>query len=425
MLTQEEFNAVVAHEIGHITHFDFLVMTVAACVPMILYVLYAWSRDRRENYAWAVSIGAYITYIISQYIVLFLSRIREYYADEHAAYSVGSANAISTALIKIAYGLARIPQEELDDDGKAKKSPAFQPSKLMGSLGICSFSSAGSLALTATRNDGTFSTDAMIRAMQWDLWNPWAKLFEIASTHPLVARRVQAASRIAELRQQHPTFPRSMPPTADYRREFLADLFFIALPYAGIVMSIAAIAAMFGSNHANIGNDSAMLVMGMKAISMLGAGLLLTGFGWMVRLMFSYGNPFKPAKVADLVGEVSVSHIRCIPVELEGQIIGRGVPGLFWSKDLVMQDDTGFITAIYRQPFSILETLFGLFSAQKLVGKKGVFRGWYRRGPVPYFELKEVRFEDGGSANCYYYVYLWAGAAICAIAGAVVMLASL
>jgi len=94
------------------------------------------------------------------------------------------------------------------------------------------------------------------------------------------------------------------------------------------------------------------------------------------------------------------------------------VPGLFWSKDLVMQDDTGFITLIYRQPLGILETLFGIFSAEKFVGKKGRIRGWYRRGPIPYLELREATFEGGGRTKCYYYSYLWAVAVICTVIGA-------
>ncbi|HEV8183789.1 MAG TPA: M48 family metalloprotease, partial [Candidatus Angelobacter sp.] len=40
ILTPEEANAVLAHEIGHIEHWDFAVMTIAALAPMMLYQLY-------------------------------------------------------------------------------------------------------------------------------------------------------------------------------------------------------------------------------------------------------------------------------------------------------------------------------------------------------------------------------------------------
>ena len=52
-----------------------------------------------------VAIGAYLVYLISQYMVLYFSRIREYYAARFGAESVGSAAALSGALVKNAYGL--------------------------------------------------------------------------------------------------------------------------------------------------------------------------------------------------------------------------------------------------------------------------------------------------------------------------------
>ena len=406
MLTREEYEAVVAHEVGHIRHYDFIVMTFAALAPLLLYMLYAWSRDRRQGGAAAVamSVGAYVAYIVSNYVVLFLSRVREYFADEHAAESVADANSISTALVKIAYGLARIPQvdpQQQQQGKKAKKRPALNKSQLMGSLGICNFSSATPMALYSTNAAGQFSTDHMMRAMQWDLWNPWAKLFELQSSHPLVAHRVAAASRIAYRRRQTPILPPSTPPTESYWPSFLVDLIFVALPWIGLAFGLLFAYGVIGRNlSAASGN-------GMWALSQLRFIFLLGGLGWLLRLAFSYGSGFRERKIVDLVGEVDVSHIRGIPVELEGQIIGRGVPGLFWSKDLVMQDDTGFITLIYQQPLSFIETLFGMFRAEGLVGKKGKIRGWYRRGPSPYLELLDARFEDGDRTKCYHKAFMW------------------
>lgn len=426
MLDTEEFHAVVAHEVGHIKHFDFIVMTFASLVPILLYILYRWTaggrRSRDSQYAFIVGIGAYAAYIVSQYIVLFLSRVREYFADEHAAQSVNSANAMSTALIKIAYGLARVPQEELDAKGK-KKAPALGSSQMMGSLGICNFSSASAMAVYSTTAQGTFSTDHMMKAMQWDLWNPWAKFFEIQSTHPLVARRVQAASKIAIARNETPQFPISMKPERSYWGEFWTDMAFLMMPYVGLIMAAATVLGFGGMMLSSHSVDPMQFTP--KILGTLGMCVLVMGIGWMLRLVYSYKSNFAPAKIEELVGEVSVSRVRCIPVEIRGKVIGRGIPGLFWSKDLVMQDESGFITMIYRQPLGFIETLFGLFKAESLVGKDAIFRGWYRRGPSPYVELKEAIFEDGDSTRCYYNTYLWAGAVITTIAGLAMMLLGL
>lgn len=40
--------------------------------------------------------------------------------------------------------------------------------------------------------------------MQWDLWNPWARFYEIHSTHPLVARRLEALADHAAALGQEP-----------------------------------------------------------------------------------------------------------------------------------------------------------------------------------------------------------------------------
>ncbi len=417
MLDREEYEAVIAHEIGHIRHYDFIVMTFASLAPLMLYMLYRWTRDRRDG-IFAVSIGAYVAYIVSQYIVLFLSRVREFYADEHAANIVSNPNSLSTALVKIAYGLARINQQPDDDgDQKKNKQPALNKSQLMGSLGVCSFGSAVPMALYSTNAAGQFAPDHMVRAMQWDLWNPWAKFFELNSTHPLVAQRVRAASRIAMRRNQQPAFPLTSEPRESCWPTFLMDLLFLALPWIGVALGL-----LFAYGRGFSGADAnpfGWFVSSLKLVFLFG------GIGWLIRLSFSYGGSFKKSTVVELVGDVDVSHIRSIPVELEGEVIGRGVPGLFWSKDLVMQDESGFVTLIYRQPLGFLETLFGIFGAEWLIGQKGKIRGWYRRGPIPYVELKEADFANGRSVRCYYYVFTWAMALLTTLVGAYMTFASM
>ena len=43
-LTPEELDAVIAHEAGHIKHWDFLTITAAAIAPLLLYQIYAFAR---------------------------------------------------------------------------------------------------------------------------------------------------------------------------------------------------------------------------------------------------------------------------------------------------------------------------------------------------------------------------------------------
>ncbi|MBA7714309.1 Protease HtpX [subsurface metagenome] len=127
-LNPGEINAVIGHELGHIKHWDFVIMTVASLVPIIFYVIFRGmlsstrGRGSRKNAGGAllVALVAFFIYIISQYIVLFLSRVREYYADEFSAEVTGDPNQLASGLVKIAYGLSA-------ETGKRTKAFASSP----------------------------------------------------------------------------------------------------------------------------------------------------------------------------------------------------------------------------------------------------------------------------------------------------------
>ncbi|MFX1511947.1 MAG: M48 family metalloprotease, partial [Promethearchaeota archaeon] len=123
-LSEDEQLAVVAHECGHIIHRDFIWMTVAAAIPLICYSFYQgmWMFARTTSskdddaakvgmMALVVAIIAWIVYYLSHFLVLFLSRIREYYADRHSGEAIGQPGALSRALVKIAYGIIRSEAE--------------------------------------------------------------------------------------------------------------------------------------------------------------------------------------------------------------------------------------------------------------------------------------------------------------------------
>ncbi|HRO50922.1 MAG TPA: zinc metalloprotease HtpX, partial [Hyphomicrobium sp.] len=119
-LNEEETRAVVAHELGHIVNRDFLVMTAAGTLVQMLYVLYAsFTRQRRsgggdskgKNNLFMVGVAAYVLYVLGTYVLLYLSRTREYLADSFAAERV-EARHLANALVKIAYGIAEATDTE-------------------------------------------------------------------------------------------------------------------------------------------------------------------------------------------------------------------------------------------------------------------------------------------------------------------------
>jgi Zn-dependent protease with chaperone function len=120
-LNKKEQDAVFSHELGHVVHSDFILMTVVFAIPLLLLTIARWSyyasyfsRGRSSDSDEAglirlalIAIAAlsYLSYYISYFISLIISRIREYYADEHSAEVLENPNALATGLVKIAYGL--------------------------------------------------------------------------------------------------------------------------------------------------------------------------------------------------------------------------------------------------------------------------------------------------------------------------------
>ncbi len=412
MLTPTEVHAVVAHELGHVTNRDFIVMTVASAVPVVLYVLYVFNRGRgrdRGGYAFLVGIGAYLAYLASQYIVLLLSRVREFFADEAAAAITRDPNALSSALVKIAYGLAARQDAPVEGRGKS-----MTPAGATTALGIASPAMATAFAMSAADAAGRFSPHVLARAMQWDLKNPWAKWFELHSTHPLTARRIVAMNALARSMGQQPAFETHAAGAAAayYTGNLVLELLVMAAPalcaLGGLVLGLGAAVAA-------------------RSPGMVGLALVGWGVGWLAKIAYSYpraGAHEGIRPLSGLVGEVNVSHVSPVRCVVEGEIVGRGVPGLFFSDDLVLRDDTGFMTIQYRQPFNVLEFLFGWLKAGRYLGRRARVHGWYRRAPGPYIEIDRVEMVDGagGDVRCY---FVWGNVALAgllALAGLALML---
>lgn len=107
VLNKEEVEGVLAHEIGHINNRDVAVMTVASIIPVALYYGFLiFGKDEDGHGSIVTILGAFAAQFIGQLMVMWLSRQREYFADEFSARLTGNPNALMSALAKITYGQA-------------------------------------------------------------------------------------------------------------------------------------------------------------------------------------------------------------------------------------------------------------------------------------------------------------------------------
>lgn len=403
LLNDDEVEGVVAHEIGHAKHWDMFIMTVAQLIPLILYYVYRMllktksKKDKSGSAKFAIAIGAYVLYIISEYIVLWLSRTREYYADRFAGEATGSPGAVASALVKIGYGLAgKEATKKKKNEEEEKRNPGFEA---ISALGIFDPKSGMALAISSSgraRNmGGDIDKENLKGAMRWDMWNPWAKFYELHSTHPLIANRIRYLSNQSETMGEEPYIQFDEQQPESYWDEFFTDLFIILLPS----LSIVTIVLLVVLKQYHIIGDFDTSLFG----SMIGLLLLLAGIGQFINIRFSYRfAEFIQLPVASLLKKVKVSQVRPVPCTIQGTIIGRGVPGLIWSEDFVLQDETGIIFLDYEQPIPLWNFLFGLLRSKQYKNQKAEVTGWYRRSPVPYIEIYSIKI-DGKESICYTY----------------------
>ena len=118
ILSPAELEGVLAHELAHIRHRDVVIMTIvsffASIASMILQFGFFFGGDDDENPGFlALVLVAMGVYIVSFFLMMALSRYREFAADRGAAEITRRPSALASALMKINGTMQRIPQQDL------------------------------------------------------------------------------------------------------------------------------------------------------------------------------------------------------------------------------------------------------------------------------------------------------------------------
>jgi Zn-dependent protease with chaperone function len=408
-LDDEEVATVYAHELGHIVHWDFAVMTLASTLVQITYLIYTFASrvgrrggsSKGKDAVQAAAIAAYIFYIIGTYLVLYLSRVREYFADHFAAEVTGNPNALSRALVKIAYGIVEEGQRS------AEPSRLLEGTRALGIYDAKAATSSGTAYRIAS------DPSKIGRVFLWDLFNPWAFWMELQSTHPLTGKRVRALSRYAEQLGLDIEFDmgRVVGEGRHLNKKRLYSHFFLDL-------------CLYGAEFIGVGAGlmiGGALGAGTATISLMFVGL---GLGIMAKTLIMYPS-FRQAHQRDILTLMSdpyASPLRGQPVQLQGQLIGRGDAGYQFGSDLKLQDKTGMLFLRYSSRFGpIGNFLFGLSQVKKLIGTQVGTIGWFRRSIAPSMDLIQLQVEGERVIRSYHRFWSFVFAGICILLGLVVV----
>jgi heat shock protein HtpX len=196
-LNKDEVRGVIAHELGHIKHKDYIVMTVLAALPMIAYIIAQIAfraglvsgysrRGKNEGNSGVVllAVGAisFLVYIISFLSVMRLSRLREHYADSYSAYLTASPKSLESALAKISYGLSVAPKATAEARSFYIEDPTLARQEIQQ---IMENKEAYDLD-----HDGVLDERELGLAMEKEAQSTWSQLNSLFATHPPTFKRI-------------------------------------------------------------------------------------------------------------------------------------------------------------------------------------------------------------------------------------------
>ena len=198
LLSRDELKAVLGHEISHVKHRDMVIITLLSAVPLVMYwiaVSMMWGgafggRRQGGGYAALIGLGAFALYFLTNLLVLYGSRIREYYADLGSVKLGSMPHHLASALYRLVYGNARFKgREELKRVEGVRAFFLNDPSR--------SWREIRELSEIDRDMSGTIDYDELMEVRQKEVrLSRTDKLMELFSSHPNTLKRVKHLSTL-------------------------------------------------------------------------------------------------------------------------------------------------------------------------------------------------------------------------------------
>jgi len=196
-LEDEEVEAVLGHELGHLKHRDVQIMMFVSILPALFYYIgYSMllssmygRRSQRDSGSAAALIGiaSIAIYWILTMFTLYISRLREYFADRH------SANTVEEGPRKLSEALAKIQRSTGRTKRVNKQAGSFSSFK---ALFISDPDRAEADTLSIVEARGYTTDKKLVEEVLRREVTAADRLLELFSTHPNIVKRLKALQEI-------------------------------------------------------------------------------------------------------------------------------------------------------------------------------------------------------------------------------------
>jgi heat shock protein HtpX len=167
-----------------------VITTLISAVPLVCYYIalsFFFSGDSRNGAGFIIGILAFVAYFLGQLIVLFVSRTREYYADQGSIEMGARPEKLASALYKLVHGSAAANEEEVKNIQGIKAFFLNDVSNATNEI--------NELSQLDLNQDGEISASelAQLKFKKVNI-KTTDKLKELISTHPNMLKRIERLS---------------------------------------------------------------------------------------------------------------------------------------------------------------------------------------------------------------------------------------